>query len=79
LIGRAVVAGYTENSPMVQFAKLEGSDFVSRCGALLGFALLTERTVEGFLTICRVEEANKKARLPQVYRDFFGKASGAVK
>jgi hypothetical protein len=47
MIGRAVVVpGYPSNRPVVQFAKLEGGDFVSRCGALLLFALLIESTVE---------------------------------
>jgi hypothetical protein len=61
MIGRAVVVpGYPSNRPVVQFAKLEGGDFVSRCGALLLFALLIESTVEVFLTILCPEEANTR-------------------
>jgi len=41
-----------------QFASITPADFTSRCGTLLVFALLIERTVEVVLTIWRGERAN---------------------
>jgi hypothetical protein len=55
-----VVACFTADWPAIRFAKFEGSEFISRLGALLIFALLIERTVEVFLTIWRAEEANRR-------------------
>jgi hypothetical protein len=60
IVAAAIVALAAASWPAVQFAKLDGSEFMSHLGALLLFALLIERTVEVFLTIWRAEESNKR-------------------
>ena len=55
-----VVALFAASLPALQFAKLDGGQFISHLGALLVFALVIERTVEVFLTIWRAEEAYKR-------------------
>jgi hypothetical protein len=58
--GAIIIAVIAANWSALRFAKLEASDFTSRLGVMLFFALLIERTVEVFLTIWRAEEANKR-------------------
>jgi hypothetical protein len=64
---------------VVQFAKLEGGDFVSRYGALLVFTLSIERPVEVSLTIWRAEEANKRHAFRKVMEASSAKACGTMK
>ena len=60
IAGAVIVALFAASWPALRLAKLEGTEFISRLGALLLFALLIERTVEVFLTIWRAEEAYKR-------------------
>ena len=60
IAGAVIIALFAASWPALQFAKLDGGEFMSRLGALLVFALLIERTMEVFLTIWRAEESYKR-------------------